>query len=146
MDAPSKKVKLCNCPKCLRNSENGRLLNPVTYWRHAKYRELETIVRRAALSAQSGLPVPDTSSSSAGGSNRMQSMGRVRRISLQARQMPNYDGNRQQIGSVSYGRSHGSSSTVPLEPQARRTLIVLLTYPPLVRLQPYSRYHKKSDS
>lgn len=66
----SNQVRLCKCPKCLRNSDDGILLKLVTYYRHAKYRKEETIARRTALFQQFGLEVPNVSSSSTGSSNR----------------------------------------------------------------------------
>lgn len=72
MDASSgsSQLKLCKCSKCLQNSDNGLLLKPVTYYRHAKYRKEATIVRRTALFQQFGLEAPNASSSSTCSSNR----------------------------------------------------------------------------
>ncbi|KAF8625281.1 hypothetical protein AX15_005464 [Amanita polypyramis BW_CC] len=72
MDATSgsSQLKICKCPKCLQNSDNGLLLKPVTYYQHAKYRKEETIARWTALFQQFGLKAPSTSLSSTGDSNR----------------------------------------------------------------------------
>ncbi|KAM6491201.1 hypothetical protein JOM56_013440 [Amanita muscaria] len=60
----SNQVRLCKCPKCLRDSDDGIVLKQATYYRHAKYRNEETIARRMALFKQFGLEAPNASSSS----------------------------------------------------------------------------------
>jgi hypothetical protein len=73
MDAPSRsdKLKLCQCPKCLRNSDNGQLLKPTTYWRHNKrQREDEKLARQEVLFQQFGLEAPSASLPSTVSSNR----------------------------------------------------------------------------
>ena len=83
MDVPksgsASKLKLCKCSKCLENSADGLLLKPTTHWRHAtKLREQEKMARRTALFDQFGLPAPGASST--GGSNKMQSIKKRKKV------------------------------------------------------------------